>query len=362
MEGWLFVIWVAIPCSLFLYALLHAAVRYLFPRDEDTPINSKRIFRQANLFAVYAVLCLAVDQYLFPLIGPKGPHLQLSEETIKQIRYALLPAFAITGFVFLLMRSVLKPPQGFDRLRLQVHGSHPLTILIAFGLMIAVLMDRPGKGKFVPWTFALREKPSSTAHATASVSISGTSSSVSSTQTSSKSGTSPVTATARLRRLFGLDQTTSSTSPKSITAGGKPDYNSEGYYRLGPMIEKAAADEGVDPFLVLAIIEIGSGFNERWENTQSGKRGLMPMSDNIAQSFGARTVTHPTQNVRAGCRYLKSLLSEFDFDARRAVAAFYSGKESVQKAHGVPDDKETKEFVERVLSAYGIIKAHGGMQ
>ena len=68
--------------------------------------------------------------------------------------------------------------------------------------------------------------------------------------------------------------------------------------------------------------------------------------------IGVRTPRTYDGNVRAGVRYLRWLLDEFDGDRRLALAGYYQGAAAVRQ-RGLYED--TKRYVTLVLRLYGSV-------
>jgi soluble lytic murein transglycosylase-like protein len=68
--------------------------------------------------------------------------------------------------------------------------------------------------------------------------------------------------------------------------------------------------------------------------------------------IGVRTPRTYDGNVRAGVRYLRWLLDEFDGDRRLALAGYYQGARAVRE-RGLFDD--TKRYVAVILKLYGSV-------
>jgi soluble lytic murein transglycosylase-like protein len=66
----------------------------------------------------------------------------------------------------------------------------------------------------------------------------------------------------------------------------------------------------------------------------------------------------PEQNVDAGARYLRDLLSKYDGALRHALAAYNAGPAAVDRYNGVPPYRETVNYVVRIENAFK--KASGG--
>ena len=58
------------------------------------------------------------------------------------------------------------------------------------------------------------------------------------------------------------------------------------------------------------------------------------------------------QHVDAGVRYLKTLLERYKGNLDLALAAYNAGEGAVDRAHGVPSYRETRNYVQRVQDAY----------
>ena len=117
-------------------------------------------------------------------------------------------------------------------------------------------------------------------------------------------------------------------------------------------IRSAAKQFDVDPGLVHAVIAAESNFDPRAVSPR-GARGLMQLMPSTATRFGVTDAFDPVQNIAGGVRYLRYLLDLFEGDLVLALAAYNAGEGVVQSAGGVPNFRETRDYVDRVLSRYG---------
>ena len=117
------------------------------------------------------------------------------------------------------------------------------------------------------------------------------------------------------------------------------------------LVREAAERHQVDPALVRAVIETESNWNPG-AVSRKGALGLMQLIPTTAQRFGVNDVFSPKQNVEAGVSYLKTLLERYNGNLDLAVAAYNAGEGAVDRAHGVPSYRETKNYVQRVQEAY----------
>jgi len=138
-----------------------------------------------------------------------------------------------------------------------------------------------------------------------------------------------------------------------LTTGRWPtasDGSVAGLY-AGP-IGLAASRFGVDPNLVRAVIATESNFDPGAVSPK-GARGLMQLMPSTAARFGVQDIFDPMQNIQGGVRYLRYLLDHFGGDLVLALAAYNAGENVVQDRGRVPNYRETREYVDRVLALYG---------
>jgi soluble lytic murein transglycosylase-like protein len=117
------------------------------------------------------------------------------------------------------------------------------------------------------------------------------------------------------------------------------------------LVREAAERHSVDPALIRAVIETESNWNPS-AISRKGAVGLMQLIPTTAQRFGVNDLYSPQQNVDAGVRYLKTLLERYNGNLDLALAAYNAGEGAVDRAHGVPSFRETRNYVQRVQSAY----------
>jgi soluble lytic murein transglycosylase-like protein len=126
------------------------------------------------------------------------------------------------------------------------------------------------------------------------------------------------------------------------------DLNRDGAEKL---VREAAERHSVDPALIRAVIETESNWNAG-AISRKGAVGLMQLIPTTAQRFGVNDLYSPQQNVDAGVRYLKALLERYNGNLELALAAYNAGEGAVDRAHGIPRFRETRDYVQRVQSAY----------
>jgi soluble lytic murein transglycosylase len=67
---------------------------------------------------------------------------------------------------------------------------------------------------------------------------------------------------------------------------------------------------------------------------------------NVANPFD------PHENISGGVKYLKYLLDRFNDDLRLSLAAYNAGETTVAQVNGVPNYRETKNYIAEVLHYY----------
>ena len=120
---------------------------------------------------------------------------------------------------------------------------------------------------------------------------------------------------------------------------------------LGPMIERHAQAQGLEPKLVKAVIQVESGYNPM-ALSNKGAMGLMQLTAGTAQDLAVDDPYDPEQNVRGGTSYLRKMLDRFQDRLEIALAAYNAGPGAVERHGGIPPYPETRNYVQRVLQLY----------
>jgi soluble lytic murein transglycosylase-like protein len=136
----------------------------------------------------------------------------------------------------------------------------------------------------------------------------------------------------------------------SFMGAGRPELSidRDGAEKL---VREAAERHNVDPALVRAVIETESNWNPA-AYSRKGAAGLMQLIPTTAQRYGANDVFNPQQNIDAGVRHLKWLLERYNGNLDLALAAYNAGEGAVDRAHGIPAFRETRNYVQKVQDAY----------
>jgi soluble lytic murein transglycosylase len=104
------------------------------------------------------------------------------------------------------------------------------------------------------------------------------------------------------------------------------------------IIRQQAAEKGIDPALIAAVIFEESKFRD--QTSHAGARGLMQITPDtanfIARESGGTRFTHsdlatPQVNISYGAYYLRYLLRRYGGDETLAVAAYNAGETNVNR-------------------------------
>ncbi len=139
------------------------------------------------------------------------------------------------------------------------------------------------------------------------------------------------------------------------------------------LVKETAEEYNLDVYLVAAVVKIESDYNENAVSSHDA-RGLMQVLPDtgewIAGKLGLEDYSHdmlfqPSKNLMMGCWYLRFLYDRFDGDVELLLSAYNAGQGNVDswldnseyssdgKTLDVIPVDETKNYVEKVLEAYG---------
>ena len=114
----------------------------------------------------------------------------------------------------------------------------------------------------------------------------------------------------------------------------------------------AAQETAIEPALIHAIIATESKHNAHAKSPK-GAVGLMQLMPATARRFNVQDKHDPKQNILAGSKYLRELLTQFNGDLSLSLAAYNAGPGAVIKYQNkIPPYKETQLYVPKVLKYY----------
>lgn len=116
---------------------------------------------------------------------------------------------------------------------------------------------------------------------------------------------------------------------------------------LTSIVAESAKTQDLKPELIRAVIKTESA-SYPCAISEKGAIGLMQLLPEVAQKFDADPLD-PKQNVAAGSRYLKQLVTRYKGDLKLALAAYNAGPQRVDQDGKVPDIPETVAYVDAIL-------------
>ncbi len=120
---------------------------------------------------------------------------------------------------------------------------------------------------------------------------------------------------------------------------------------IARLVDGIAARHGVDPGLVLAVIQAESAFRTDAVSPKDAA-GLMQLIPATAERFGVTDLFDPAQNITGGVRYLRWLLAYFQGDVTLALAGYNAGEGAVDRYRGVPPYQETQNYIRVIRRIY----------
>jgi hypothetical protein len=124
------------------------------------------------------------------------------------------------------------------------------------------------------------------------------------------------------------------------------------------IIHHESIKNNLDPALVKAIIMAESNFNPI-DRSCKGACGLMQLMPRTARLLGVKDIYSPQENIGAGTRFLRDMMTTFHGSVEKAVAAYNAGPVAVQRYNRIPPFRETQKYVKDVSRYYRSFSAPG---
>ena len=120
-------------------------------------------------------------------------------------------------------------------------------------------------------------------------------------------------------------------------------------------ISAAAKRYQLPEALLRAVMVAESNLNATARSSK-GAMGLMQLMPGTAKDMFVADAWDPAQNIEGGARYLRILANQYDGDVEKTLAAYNAGPEAVRRAGGVPNFRETREYVRKVVALYEVFR------
>ena len=150
-----------------------------------------------------------------------------------------------------------------------------------------------------------------------------------------------------------------------LTLFGPPKVIAPAAKAYSPIIDKAAAANGIDPNLMLAQIQQESGGN-LMAVSSAGARGVSQFIPGTAKRYGV-DVTSAESSINGQARYMADLLKQFGGDYAKALGAYNMGEGNAKDQNGVTGlvmrhgdnwlanaPRETQNYVRAILGNVGV--------
>jgi len=138
--------------------------------------------------------------------------------------------------------------------------------------------------------------------------------------------------------------------PMNLQPGRKASNYLQGKQDFDPIVKEAARKYGVEPPLIMAVIQAESA-GDPLAVSRAGAQGLMQLMPETSAQLGVSDPFDPAQNIMAGTRYLRQLLDRYQGDVRLALASYNWGIGNLENQPGAMP-KETKNYIATVESYY----------
>lgn len=143
--------------------------------------------------------------------------------------------------------------------------------------------------------------------------------------------------------------------PKPLTLAKMPDavtlITAPTKEEMHEMLAHAGAAHHIDEDLLASVVRAESGGQVK-AVSRTGARGLMQLMPGTANAMGVDDAFQPQQNIAGGTAYLDALLTRYHDNVALALAAYNAGPGAVDKYHGIPPYRETREYVARVIREF----------
>ena len=132
-----------------------------------------------------------------------------------------------------------------------------------------------------------------------------------------------------------------------------PDYdnvyneNDSDKVKIDKTIAAVSRRYHVSEDLIRSVINQESGFNKN-AVSWAGAEGLMQLMPQTAKDLDVTDSFDIFQNINGGVKYLRQMLDKYDNDLEKALAAYNAGPHRVDQANGIPNIRETINYVNKI--------------
>jgi soluble lytic murein transglycosylase-like protein len=143
-------------------------------------------------------------------------------------------------------------------------------------------------------------------------------------------------------------------APNDVQAASRAPCDPMGEASVAAIIDGAARAQSVQPKLLRAVIEQESRFHP-CAVSPKGAKGMMQLMPDTAAELGVSDPFDPKENIEAGAKYIRQLLDRYKGDLAQALGAYNAGPGAVDQAGGIPNFRETRDYVQSIMQKVGTI-------
>ncbi|HTD96691.1 MAG TPA: lytic transglycosylase domain-containing protein, partial [Edaphobacter sp.] len=159
-------------------------------------------------------------------------------------------------------------------------------------------------------------------------------------------------AVARVEEIGDLPQAAVASGMGAVKGAAiAPVMNAPTKAEMHEMLAHAGAAHHIDEDLLASVVRAESDGQVR-AVSRTGARGLMQLMPGTASEMGVEDAFRADQNIAGGTAYLDALLIRYHDKVALALAAYNAGPGAVDRYHGVPPYRETREYVARVIREF----------
>ncbi len=118
------------------------------------------------------------------------------------------------------------------------------------------------------------------------------------------------------------------------------------------MLANAGREHNIDEDLLASVVRAAESGGQVRAVSRTGAKGLMQLMPGTAREQGVADAFRPEQNIAGGTAYLDELLTRYHDNVALALAAYNAGPGAVDRYHGIPPYRETREYVARVIGEF----------
>jgi hypothetical protein len=116
----------------------------------------------------------------------------------------------------------------------------------------------------------------------------------------------------------------------------------------------AAASHYAIPVNLLTAVAWRESHFQAEAVSPKGAVGVMQLMDGTARALGVDRYDL-SQNILGGAAYFRQMIDRFGGDKALALAAYNAGPQAVVRANGIPQFRETRNYVSAILDAPSLI-------